>query len=101
MGRSLARCLFQKGGEFHPTKQKRRRARGSTRRLYQKIWYARVLMFCSICEISRCSIHFCRGILTPPLLTSHLIGVTAAACSGLDMLVHSTLHTAYGMIHTT
>ena len=26
MGRSLARCLFQKGGEFRPTKRKRRRA---------------------------------------------------------------------------
>ena len=26
MGHSLARCLFQKGGEFRPTKRKRRRA---------------------------------------------------------------------------
>ena len=25
MGRSLARCLFQKGGEFRPTKGKRKR----------------------------------------------------------------------------
>lgn len=36
----------------------------------------------------------CRGILTPPLLASYLIGEIAAAGYGLDMLGCSTLDTS-------